>query len=1113
MDLIRFSINNPVKVAVGVLLVILFGLISVYTIPIQLVPDVDEPIITVQTEWTGRSPQEIEKDIIEEQEDKLKSLANLKKMVATASQGQANIELEFYIGTDISRALQEVSDKLREVPDYPDDVDEPVIEAADGASENAIAWVILDSTDPDYDIQSLYDFADKRIKPRLERVSGLSEVNVYGGREREVHVRLDPGKVAHRGITFNELANALSNDNTNVSAGDLVDGRLDVRIRTVGQYDALDQIANTVVRHDDGDGPIRVKDLGDVVLTLEKRRSFVRANGKPALAINAIRETGANVITAMEGFKEGIADINQNILPYYENDRYGLRMRQVYDETVYIYDAISLVQTNLWIGGVLAVCVLLLFLRSIRPTVIVALAIPVSVVGTFVVMTAAGRNVNVISLAGMAFAVGMVVDNAIVVIENIDRHLKHGKTPREAAYAATKEVWGAILASTLTTIAVFVPVLTIEEEAGQLFFDISLAICAAVTLSLIVSVSVIPSASARWLRQPVAAPSQLRKQLVGLFGLIPLFKAFGQGYANLIHRLTAPTALRFMSRLAIVAVFTIVSLGLSYSLMPPASYLPAGNQNLIFGIMLTPPAYNIEQAQFIGERIEHGVRPYWEVDTIEEATALGPVVNFFTGETYPRVPAIKNYFYVSFDGTIFMGAQSIDDELVKPLAPILSNSMMAIPGSFGFAMQRSIFGRGLSGTNGIDIEITGSDLDRVRGAAEVLYMALTGTYGFMNVQPDPLNFNLSGPELQFKIDQVKAKDMGIDTAAIGAGIRALVDGLVIGDYRLEGENIDLLLTRHPEYNLSVDELRSVPVTVFEPGGARGVVPISEIGTFVETTAPQQIKRIELLRAISFTVTPPGSVPLEAAQDDIMQTVAGLREAGAIPPDVAVAPAGTADKLRDVRRALLGHWTGFNLESIFSLITSRFFLALLITFLLMAALFESFIYPLVIMFTVPLATVGGFLGLALMHAYDPTQQLDTLTMLGFVILVGIVVNNAILIVHQALNFMRGVSESEDMTVTAMQPREAIAESVRTRIRPIFMTTCTSVFGMLPLVLMPGAGSELYKGLGSVVVGGLIVSTLFTLVVVPLLFSVVLDIKAWLFGALGWRMPEARATAGI
>ncbi len=1107
MDIIRFSISNPVKVTVGVILTVLFGVLALTTIPIQLTPNVDEPIITVETNWTGRSPAEVEREIIEEQEEYLKTLSGLKKMTASATTGTASIELEFFIGTDVREARVRVSDKLREVPAYPADVDEPVIIDADATPAKAIAWVILDSPDPDFDLQSIFDFAEDRVKPVMERVPGVSRVNVLGGREREVHIQIDPAALAERGVTFNELRDALQFENVNVSAGDLEDGIRDVRVRTIGQFDALDQIENTVVRYDEA-GPIRVKDLGDAIQTFEKRRSFVRANGQSALAINAIRETGANVIEVMAGLLEAIEFCNQNVLPTYEGNQYQLQMRQVYDETEYIEQAIGLVQSNLVIGGLLAALVLLIFLGKIRPTLIIALAIPVSVLGTFIVMTGAGRNLNVISLAGMAFAVGMVVDNAIVVLENIDRHIHMGKTPRRAAYEATKEVWGAILASTLTTLAVFVPVLTVQEEAGQLFFDIAFAICAAVALSLIVSVTVIPAASARWLRPlKMRADGRAQPQLVDR--IAGLFAPLARGYANLIHTLTERSGVTVALRILVIGAFTLASLGGAFLLMPPTSYLPNGNQNLIFGIMFTPPAYNITQAQGIAERIEPGIRPYWEVDTIEEATAIQPVAipnPDFSAEPvmYPAVPPIENYFFVRRGDIIFMGARSTDDELVAPLSAILDNAMAGIPGSFGFSSQRSIFGRGASGTSSIDLELLGNDLGSLRRSAEAIYDVLAPQYGYAKVQPDPLNFSLAGPEVQFRPDPIRTGDLGISVRDLGAAVRALVDGLEIGDYRLEGESIDLLLTRHPDFALSTDQLPMTPITVRDNDGSPRVLPISALGDFVPTTAPQQINRIDAQRSITFSITPPPEMPLAVAIEDIQDTISTLSEQGAIDPTVVARTAGSADKLSEVRGALLGNWTGFNAESIGSLLSSRMFLAVLIVFLVMAALFESFLYPLVILFAVPLATVGGFIGLALMHAYNPAQQLDTLTMLGFVILIGVVVNNAILIVHQALNVMRPRREETSPGVfediEPMQPRDAIRESVRTRMRPIFMTTTTSVCGMLPLVLMGGSGSELYKGLGSVVVGGLLVATVFTLVVVPLLFSLVVGVRQKLVGGV-------------
>ncbi len=1094
MDYLRFSISNPVKVSVGVLLLVLAGLISLFTIPVQLVPNVDQPVITVETTWVGIDPEQIEQDILEKQEEVLKRVSGLRKMVSVASRGRGEVTLEFNIGTDMTRALQEVSDKLREVPDYPTEVDQPVITVADAASQNAIAWMIITSNDPEFDVESIRDHVEDRVKPFLERVVGISKVNVYGGRDREVHIEIDPRRLAERGITVEQFRQALRTENTNISAGEVVDGRLDVRVRTVGQYDTIEQVLETVVVQTDG-GPVRVRDLADVKETLQKRRSFVRSRGKPAIAMNAIREVGSNVMTTMEELRERLEVVRTDILPHLGPNPDTLTIEQVYDETVYIDDARALVVNNLWMGGTLAVVVLLLFLRSIRPTVIISLAIPISVIGTFVAMRAFGRNLNVVSLAGMSFAVGMVVDNAIVVLENIDRHLGMGKRPRQAAYDAASEVWGAVLASTLTTLAVFVPVLFMEEEAGQLFRDIALAICAAVALSLIVSVTVIPTAAARFAKEYVEPKSGVMRALRSLGGVANVFDGLRSVWANAIHWLTQPNLVGTVARLGIVAAFTLLSVAGAYFLAPPTSYLPGGNRNLVFGMMQTPPAYNPQHIEenIAQKTVERAIRPYWEADPNDPAqvASLPPVVDPRMPDVVLPTPLIDNYFFVTFNNTIFMGGASRDKQNVAPVATLLNNAMASNPGSFGFAFQPPIFGRGMGGANAIEIDIIGQNPETLRAAAAALFGRMYAEY--RSVQPAPANFNLPNPELRVEPRRHVATDLNLTTETLGRYVQMLVDGTYVGDYRIGGKSIDMLLVRAPHVRVTTDALEKMPVAFVDRNGQSGTVPLGAVADIVTSESPEQIRRIEERRAVTLTVNPPSAVPLETAANRVMEVVAELRQQGAIAGDVDVQLAGTVDKLQEVRSAMLGEWTGFNLETFKALIMSRMFLALLVTFLLMAALFESYLFPFVIMFSVPLAMVGGFIGLAGLHYFVPTQQLDVLTMLGFVILIGVVVNNAILIVHQALNFMRGVSDTGEALDKALAPREAIRESVRTRIRPIFMTTLTSVFGMLPLVVMPGSGSELYRGLGSVVLGGLVVSTLFTLIVVPLLLSLVIDLK--------------------
>ncbi|NMC19110.1 MAG: efflux RND transporter permease subunit [Thermogutta sp.] len=1114
MDFIRFSIQNPVKVAVGVILIILFGLLAIRAVPVQLIPDVDRPLVSVSTVWPGRSPEEIEKTILIEQEEKLKTLPGLYKMYSSAELGRGFITLEFQVGFDMSRALQETAARLDEVRAYPEDVERPVIRAADSASDDAIAYCLIQAEDPTFEMALFYDYADRFVKPAMERIPGVAEVTIHGGRQQQVRVRFDPQALAQRGITVEEFRAALRSDNINESAGDIAAGRQEVRVRVIGQFDSLEPLTQTIIKYDEQGVPIRVADVADVSLELEKRVSFNQSKGKTSLSLFIKREVGSNVVEIMKHVRRLIDEMNGpgGVMRAFRNDRYGIRMRLVFDDTYYIDRAVGLVQNNLWLGGGLAALVLLLFLRSPRATIIIALAIPISVIGTFVVMALTGRNINVISLAGLSFAVGMVVDNAIVVLENIDRHLAMGERPAAAAYQAAREVWGAILSSTLTTVAVFAPVLTIREESGQLFYDIALAISAAVLLSLLVSISVIPSAGARFLVHREAAGGPLRRAARSLFGLAPLSAWLCRAFAHAIYLATIRTPAGIWLRTMIVVLMAGAAIGLSYFLILPASYLPDGNKNFTFGEVFTPPAYSIEQNILLGERIEAAVRPYWEAKNSAEATAVAPLTDPQTGKPITNVAPLKDFYFIVSRGRLFMNATSADPENVRPVRAILGRAINGIPGVRGYASQRSIFGRNAGNSNSVMVEVVGNDLETLKAGAAHLQTKLWREFTPFAVRSDPRTFAEAGPELQIIVDQVRAKELGLNVNALAAAARAMVDGILAGDFNYEGDNIDLILIRDPQLPLSPEELADLPIAVAEKDGNRLVLPLGEVVRFLRADASQSIRRAEQRRAVAFTVNPPPEVALEEAQNRIQELVEESRREGGMAADVHVTMSGNADKLTQVRTALLGRWTGWNYESLMSVVFSRFFLALLISYLLMAALFESFLYPFVIMFSVPLATLGGFIGLRLVRYLEPSQQLDTLTMLGFVILIGVVVNNAILLVHQALNFMRGIGEGETQSFEPLPPREAIRQSVQTRIRPIFMTTATSVFGMLPLVLSPGPGSELYRGLGAVVVGGLTCSTLFTLVLVPLLFSLTMDAKQAVAGWFSRRKGRAAEESG-
>jgi HAE1 family hydrophobic/amphiphilic exporter-1 len=1097
MNLIEASVANPVKVAVGVLLVTLFGSLALVTMPIQLTPEVQIPTISVEARWLGASPQEIEREIVQPLEEQLRTVEGLVKLSSDSSDSKGTVELEFAIGTNMDQALVKTNTRIQQVRDWPIDADRPVIRTA-STNDRPIAWLILGQAvpepaalekakvdhpalaagldrvlaartpdlalyrlrrlvaahpeldsikPPDIDVEAMRRMAEDDIESRLERIDGISAADLVGGRGDELQVIVDPQLLAARQLTIDDLRLALANQNKDTSGGDFWEGKRRYVVRTLGQFRSPEQVEGVIITRREGK-PVYVRDVARVQLGTKKASGVVRRFGARNIAVKITREQGANVLETMRRLRQVTDDIDRNLL-----GKRGLSLTLVYDETDYINSAIGLVKDNIVVGGLLTVATLLVFLRNIRSTLIVALAIPVSIVGTFLALSLFGRTLNVISLAGMAFAVGMLVDNAVVVLENIFTRWSGGDDARTAAIRGTSEVWGAVLASTLTTVAVFLPVLFVQEEAGQLFGDIALAISAAVGLSLVVSVLVVPVAAALLLggshaRGAVAAAGAAA---AGHGRRRDPFSWFGHTFVEAIIRLDrfllAGPWRQAVTSLAIVATAAAGT----WIMLPKVEYLPEGNRNLVFGILLPPPGYNLDELLRMGDLVEERLLPYWDVDPgTPEAAALD-------------APILGDFFFVASGRSVFIGLRALDPLAASKLVPLIRRVSGGLPGTFAVAKQSSLFEQGIGGGRTIDVEITGPDLVKlVALGTQVMGRLAEATPGSQNL-PKP-SLDLSSPEVQLVPRLEQAADMRLDTRQLGYMVDCLVDGGYATDYYLENDRIDLVIKGDERFVKRTQDLRTLPVIT--PGGQ--LVPLESVAEVREySSGPEQILHRERERAITVQVSPPPQMPLEEAQERIQQlVVAPLVASGALEGGYAINLGGTADKLRATWKAL---W--FNLA-----------LAGLITYLLMAALFESWFYPAVIIAAVPLGGVGGLLGLASLNLlggpFGVFQTLDVLTMLGFVILIGTVVNNPILIVDQALQLVRQQGSAAN---------DAIIEAVRSRIRPIFMTTLTTVLGLLPLVLFPGAGSELYRGLGAVLLGGLLVSTVVTLVLVPLLLG--------------------------
>ena len=1043
MGLIRLAIERPIAVVAAVLMILIFGVLALQRIPIQLTPDVRKPVITVTTYWSGGSPIEMEREVINRQEEVLKGVQGVSKIESRSQDGRGILTLEFEIDSDMNKSLLMVSNRLNQISDYPAEANKPLIDTS-GLEDNPIAWFILTRLPGNNRaLESYGDFAENVIQDRLERVAGVSRTNLYGGSENEMRIIVDPDKLARYRLTVPDLVSALRLANVSISAGDINEGKRRYIVRTEGELQTVNQIRSVVLTSTNtetrgGIGRVTIGDVADVRFTFKEPRAKIRFLGDEAIAINAVRATGANVIKTMAGISKAIDELNSYAVP-----QAGLAIEQVYDETIYINSAISLVQQNIYVGGTFAVLILIAFLRSFRATLIISMAIPVSVVASFVAMAAMGRSINVISLAGIAFAVGMVVDAAIVVLENIFRHRENGLPAHEAALQGTRQVWSAVMVSALTTVLVFVPILVMQLEAGQLFRDIAVAISVAVLMSLLVSITMIPALSKRLLKDTRPPASRIA---------LPIIDGVARGVARL---LLGYTGLITKSRVAsaLVVIGLVFGTGTaSYLFLPKMEYLPEGNRNLIFGVMLPPPGYNLDTMNNIAMRIEDKVRHLW-------ASVTGPIAE------PGKPPKIGNFFFVALPNMAFFGAGAVDRTRVAELIPVLTETLYDEPGTFGFFNQPSLFSREIGGARTVALDISGSDLEAVitvaQKAAGIVGSIFPRSDGHQ-MRPKP-GLVLGAPEVRIYPNRVLLADNGVSAIALGQSIDAFNDGLRVAEITVDGRRIDLTLRGLEDKIDRTQGLANLPVVTADGR----ILPVSSLADIEITVGPTEVRHLERERTVTLQIMPAPSVALEEAIEMVQTQVIDKIAADGLPLGITLSLSGTADQLSQTFEAMM----------------INFIVAIVIVYLLMAVLFESFLYPFIIMLSVPTAAAGGVLGLGLLNLLY-FQPLDMLTLLGFIILVGIVVNNAILLVHQTLYHMR---------TEAMAVRDAILEATRNRLRPIFMSTLTSVFGMLPLVLVPGAGSELYRGLGSVVIGGLSLSAILTLLMVPALLSLFVSQK--------------------
>lgn len=1003
MSLTDLSTRHWPSVAVAVALIALFGMTSISSLPIQLLPNIEEPQVSIANFWRAAAPEEMEANIIEPQENVLKNTPGLTNINSWIGRGNGWVNLTFAVGTDIQEAKLDVINNLTQAPPRPGDAVEPQVSSGGGQQTPGAASLLVRVLpgNPNKELASYQKLIEDEVHPILARIPGVSRVDLAGEQPRELHVTFDSYRAAALGIQIQDIIATVSRA-SDTSGGFADVGRRQYTVRFVGQFEPGE--LNQLIVGWSNDRPIYLSEVADVDIVPRKQDGFTLRNGYPAYYITVQREYDANTVEILDGVNAAIIELNEGPLK-----EAGLEIDLSFDASVHIRRAITLVRSNLGIGLVLAIGILYFLMRSRRATFLVTATVPLSLLVAFVALRLFDKSLNVISLAGLAFAVGLVMDAAIVTLENIVRCRQQGMELKEAVTRGTRQITGALFASTVTSVAIFTPVLFMEGMEGQLFQDLALTIAVAVSASFFIAITVLP----------VAASFLLKKENDDSC------EHWWSKITDTVMHLTRTPAI---CRTWIAAILGGSVLAV-FLLMPQANLLPQAPSDSMNAFFAMPPGGTIEMVrEEIAGTIVERLRPYME---------------------HEKQPYIRGYNLSSFGTFNALFIYPLDPNRIEEMIAIVRDeTLIDLPDTQAFVQRSSLLNFGFDGGRAINVDLQGPDIgvlsDIATQALPIINEALPGA----QVRPIP-GLSFAEPELQLVPNDRRITAAGLDRASVATIVRAVTSGTFVGEYFDGNDRMDMIL-KGPTWT-SPDELASTPVAT----PLAGVQTIGELTEIRRTVGPTQLLRVNGQRTLTLSVTPPDDMTVQEALATLHDTVDGQLRA-IMPAEVGLQYRGTADRLEQAFVTM-----GWNLLT-----------AALVLFLILAAMFRSLRDAFIVMLSMPLAIAGGVAALRLLNLVT-IQAMDLLTMIGFLILLGLVVNNAILLVMQTRT---GMSDGLDRTT-------AVAQSVRMRARPIYMSTLTSIFGMLPLMVVPGVGSQIYRGLATVIIGGMIVSAIFTLILMP------------------------------
>lgn len=1036
MKLSEVSIQRPVFATVMSLAIIVFGVIAFSRLPVREYPDVDPPIVSVTTLYRGASPSVVETEVTDVLEEQFATLEDVKTIESSSKEQGSVITIEFELSRNVEEAANDVRDKVSSVRGrLPREADDPIVSKVD-VNAQPIFWIALSSAR--HSGLELTEVADLTLKERLQRLPGVGSVFIGGERRYAMRVWLDPQRMAGRGLTAQDVERAIRAENAEIPGGRVEGVGREFAVRTQGELATPEGFASIVVAQRGGD-VVRLGDVAEVQVGPADERSAVRWNGQQAVGLGIVKQSKASTLDVARAVRDAIPGLRRVIPP-------GMKLEVAYDSSIFIQNSINEVGHTILIAMCLVVLVILVFLKSFRATLIPAGAIPVSIIGALAVAFFLGFTINLLTLLALVLAIGLVVDDAIVMLENVFRHMEMGKPRLQAAFDGAKEIGFAILATTVTLVAVFVPVAFLQGTVGRLFNEFGLTVAVAVMISGFVALSLTPMLCSRMLKPLHGATDTWASRSFDAF-----FAWLDRFYERLLRG-----SLKRRGRVIGLAVVLVLASVVVFFFMR-RELVPTEDRGVAFGIVIAPEGSTLEYTDRYMHQVEAILMPLPERQGLFSATGLGfagpgEVTNgFLFLNLKPQEARPKSWVQTPLPFLPFLRVPVYRARSAQEIVQQTFPRLLAIPGVLAFVINPPSLG-GRFSSSPVDYVLQAQDYQTLSQAVRIMMSKASQlTIGkpprvfpyLINLDTD---LRLNKPQLDIAIDRDRASQLGVSVTDIGTTLETFLGGRVVSEFKRGTKQYDVIAQMRPQERATPDAIQNLYVR-----GTGGLVQLANVVRVSESVAPKELNHYNRMRSAEITANLPPMVSLGKALGDLDR----IAETS-LPPGVKRDLAGQSQEFRESSGSLY----------------LLFVLAIVFIYLVLAAQFESFIHPLTILLSVPLAIVGALFSLFLFQ-----QSLNIFSQIGLIMLIGLVTKNAILIVEFA-NQLRG---------RGLETVEAVVEASRIRLRPILMTSFATIFGVLPIAIGLGSGAESRRPLGIAVVGGLFFSTFLTLVLVPVVYT--------------------------